>query len=150
MVDRYGWTKESMSKLTKMDSFLTESQRVSMTSLSECLRCHGVLRTIELLQVPVVRKAMEEIIFSDGTKIPTGTHVAVAAGPMHFDDRYYPNAVEFDAYRFYPMRQGASTKYQLTSTTFGLGKRAWWVSTEPGREADLREKAAQDGSSHRR
>lgn len=107
VVDRYGWTKESMSKLTKMDSFLTESQRVSMTSL-----------------MPVVRKAMEEIIFSDGTKIPTGTHVAVAAGPMHFDDRYYPNAVEFDAYRFYPMRQGASTKYQLTSTTFGLGKRA--------------------------
>ncbi|KAL4070778.1 cytochrome P450 [Scleroderma citrinum] len=109
VIDKQGWSKESMSQLPKMDSFLKESQRVSSTSL-----------------MPVVRKAMEDIIFSDGTKIPTGTHVAVASGPMHFDSRYYPNADEFDPFRFCPTRKEVSTKYStnLTQLSFGQGKRA--------------------------
>ncbi|KIM70391.1 hypothetical protein SCLCIDRAFT_1207734 [Scleroderma citrinum Foug A] len=108
VIGQHGWTRESMSLLPKMDSFLKESQRVSSTSL-----------------LPVVRKAMEEIIFSDGTKIPSGTHIAVASGPMHFDSRYFPNAYEFDPFRFCSTRKEALTKYSmnLSHISFGQGKR---------------------------
>jgi len=116
-----------MSLLPKMDSFLKESQRFSSTSL--CGSDHSIRhsRLTPQLAVPVVRKAMEDIIFSDGTKIPSGTHIAVASGPMHFDSRYYPNAYEFDPFRFCSSRKEALTKYSmnLSHLSFGQGKRKW-------------------------
>ncbi|KAI6047793.1 cytochrome P450 [Pisolithus marmoratus] len=93
VVDQYGWTKDSMSRLPKMDSFLKESQRMSCTSLT-----------------PVIRKAMEDLTFSDGTRIPTGTHIAISPATMFLDDQYYQNPHEFD-----PL-----------SLHFGQGKRAWY------------------------
>ncbi|KIJ21932.1 hypothetical protein PAXINDRAFT_165267 [Paxillus involutus ATCC 200175] len=120
---QHGWTKNSMTMLIKMESFLRESQRVNGTSL-----------------LPIIRKAMDDITFSDGTTIPTGTHLAVAAVPMHLDDRFYPNASTFDPFRFSEMRgEGESQeKYKLASTNlsylvFGHGKHAcpgrFFVST---------------------
>ncbi|KAI9461746.1 cytochrome P450 [Boletus coccyginus] len=119
VTEQHGWTKESMGMLVKMESFLRESQRVSGTSL-----------------FPVVRKAMEDITFSDGTTIPAGTHLAVASVPMHLDDRHYENASEFDAFRF--LTEEPSQKSRLASTNrlylvFGHGNRAcpgrFFVST---------------------
>lgn len=112
VIDQYGWTRDSVSQLPKMDSFLKESQRVSCTCLT-----------------PVVRKAMEDIMFSDGTTIPTGTHVAISPPTIFLDDEYYPNSHEFDPFRFYSMRQGQMTRAQQLSMTlstlhFGQGKRA--------------------------
>ncbi|KIM67607.1 hypothetical protein SCLCIDRAFT_1210255 [Scleroderma citrinum Foug A] len=72
-----------------------------------------------------MRKAMEDIIFSDGTKIPSGTHVTVASGPMHLDSRYYLNVYEFDPFRFCSSRKEALTKdsMNLSHLSFGHGKR---------------------------
>lgn len=112
VVGQYGWTQDSMSQLRKVDSFLRESQRVSCTCLT-----------------PVVRKAMEDIIFSDGTRIPAGTHLAMSPTTMSLDDQYYPNPDEFEPFRFYAMHQGAMTKSErfsmrLSALNFGQGKRA--------------------------
>ncbi|KAF9229083.1 cytochrome P450 [Gyrodon lividus] len=124
VTEQHGWTKNSMSTLIKMESFLRESQRISGTSL-----------------LPIIRKAMDDITFSDGTIIPTGTHLAVAAVPMHLDDQFYPNASEFDPFRFSAMREKGGEpqeKYKLAATNlnylvFGHGKHAcpgrFFVST---------------------
>ncbi|KAF8560196.1 cytochrome P450 [Imleria badia] len=124
VTEQYGWTKDSMGMLVKMESFLRESQRVSGTSL-----------------FPIVRKAMQDITFSDGTTIPAGTHLAVASVPMHLDDRYYENASQFDAFRFLTGQDAgeeSSQKFRLASTNrlylvFGHGNRAcpgrFFVST---------------------
>lgn len=82
---------------------------------------------------------MEDITFSDGTTIPSGTHLAVASVPMHLDDRYYENASEFDAFRFLTGQdtgEESSQKPRLASTNrlylvFGHGIRAWYVHQPP-------------------
>jgi cytochrome P450 len=115
VTEQYGWTKDSMGMMVKMESFLRESQRVSGTSL-----------------FPIIRKAMEDITFSDGTTIPAGTHLTVASVPMHLDNRYYENASEFDAFRFLTGEDAGeelSQKSRLASTNrlylvFGHGNRA--------------------------
>ena len=38
--------------------------------------------------------------FADGTRVPKGTHISVAAAPRHFDENVYKNASEFDGFRF--------------------------------------------------
>jgi len=125
ITEQYGWTKDSMAMLVRTESFLRESQRVSGTSL-----------------FPVIRKAMEDITFSDGTTIPSGTHLAVASVPMHLDDRYYEKASEFDAFRFLKAPEAEEDSLQrprlvspnrLTYLVFGHGNRAcpgrFFVST---------------------
>ncbi|KAF9244527.1 cytochrome P450 [Melanogaster broomeanus] len=115
VTEKYGWTKDSMSMLIKMESFLRESQRINTLTL-----------------FPIVRKAMDDITFSNGTTIPTGTLLAVAAVPMHLDDRFYSNASEFDPFRFSSMREtgeASQAKYKLASTNlcylpFGHGPHA--------------------------
>jgi len=116
ITEQYGWTKDSMAMLVRTESFLRESQRVSGTSL-----------------FPVIRKAMEDITFSDGTTIPSGTHLAVASVPMHLDDRYYEKASEFDAFRFLKAPEAEEDSLQrprlvspnrLTYLVFGHGNRA--------------------------
>lgn len=79
---------------------------------------------------------MEDITFSDGTTIPSGTHLAVASVPMHLDDRYYENASEFDAFRFLSTPDAEEDSLQgpkltppnrLLYLVFGHGNRAWCV-----------------------
>ena len=73
-------------------------------------------------------------MLSDGTLIPAGTLVAANSYRMHYDDAYYPNADEFDPFRFARMREidGEGTKHQFVNSSleyiaFGHGKHAWCV-----------------------
>ena len=79
---------------------------------------------------------MKDITLSDGTFIPEGTVLAVATHAMHHDNATYPNADEFDPFRFARMREGKGEgedmKHQFTTTsvdclTFGHGTQAWYV-----------------------
>ncbi|EPQ50638.1 cytochrome P450 [Gloeophyllum trabeum ATCC 11539] len=114
VVAEMGWTKAAMQKMKKLDSFMKESQR------------------LEGLGIAVMgRLALKDFVFSDGTFIPAGTMVSVAAGPMHHDDDVYANANEFDGFRFANIREeeGQGTKHQMVSTTteyvsFGHGRHA--------------------------
>ncbi|KAG2154646.1 cytochrome P450 [Suillus clintonianus] len=114
VINQDGWTKDAMKKLNKMDSFLKESQRFSGTTL-----------------FPMMRKAMRPFVFSDGTVIPSGTHVVVASSPMHLDEEYFEGASEFQPFRFSKRRQddGEDPQFLLASTSpsyipFGYGHHA--------------------------
>lgn len=114
VINEDGWTKTAMTKLVKMDSFLKESQRFNSTTL-----------------FPMMRKAMRRFVFSDGTVIPSGTHVVVASLPMHLDEEYFENASEFRPFRFSQRREddGEDSQILLASTSasyipFGYGHHA--------------------------
>ncbi|KAG6368397.1 hypothetical protein INS49_002603 [Diaporthe citri] len=78
------------------------------------------------------RKARADVKLSNGTVIPKGGFLAVSTH-RHWDDSVYPNANEWDGYRFYSMRRsgepGKENTSQLVSTTpdhlgFGHGVHA--------------------------
>ncbi|EPQ60474.1 cytochrome P450 [Gloeophyllum trabeum ATCC 11539] len=109
-----GWSKASMQKMRKLDSFLRESQR--LTGLDA---------------LALNRKVMKPFMLSDGTRLPIGTHIACAAMCTHSDNENYVSADVFDGFRFANMREedGESIKYQFVSTStdyvpFGHGRHA--------------------------
>jgi cytochrome P450 len=80
------------------------------------------------------RLALQDFTFSDGTFIPKGTLISVAAGPIHAENDIYPNAGAFDPFRFSNMRadEGESVKHHLVTTQpdyipFGHGRHAWFA-----------------------
>jgi len=78
---------------------------------------------------------MKDFTFPDGTFIPRGTHVAVAASPVHMDAKFYEDPLTFKPFRFAEAREGAdnareAVKNQMVATSpqhlmFGHGKHAW-------------------------
>jgi len=97
----------------------------------------GIYWYIELtLIVPIMRKAMRPFAFSDGTVIPSGTHVVVAALPMHLDEEYFTDASQFQPFRFAELRKddGEDHKYLFASispsyVSFGCGTHAWYAES---------------------
>ncbi|KAF9819212.1 hypothetical protein IEO21_02251 [Rhodonia placenta] len=109
-----GWTKVSMGSMWKLDSFLKESHRVNGIS-----------------GISVMRLALKDVTFSDGTFIPAGTFVAAAATSTHHDEENYSDATVFKPFRFSDMRASESekNKHHYVSTSaeyigFGHGKHA--------------------------
>jgi cytochrome P450 len=84
--------------------------------------------------VSIVRKALKDFTFSDGTFIPKGTMIGVASESLHHDEKFYENANVFEPFRFAEMHEEdpEGANYQFISTAieylpFGHGKRAWCV-----------------------
>jgi cytochrome P450 len=82
--------------------------------------------------VSLERKTNKNFVFSDGTFLPPNTFVSAAAGVTHMDEANYPNAHEFDGFRFYNLRKESNeeNKFQLVSLDlgfmgFGNGRGAW-------------------------
>ncbi|KAF8549787.1 cytochrome P450, partial [Imleria badia] len=118
IVEKEGWSKAALSKMRKVDSFLKECQRLEGMS-----------------SVSLIRMALKDFTFSDGTFIPKGTRIFTAARSVHRDEAVYESALAFDPFRFSRLREGDSegVKHQYISTTpeyipFGHGRHAW-----PGR-----------------
>ncbi|KAF8549777.1 cytochrome P450 [Imleria badia] len=114
IVEKEGWSKAALSKMRKVDSFLKECQRF------EGVNC-----------VSLIRKALKDFTFSDGTFVPKGTQIVTAARCVHRDEAVYESALAFDPFRFAHAsdEDGDGTKHQYVSTTpeylpFGLGRRA--------------------------
>ncbi|KAJ3785534.1 cytochrome P450 [Lentinula aff. detonsa] len=114
VVEESGWTKEAVSKMRKLDSFLKETLRFSGGG--------GLVNN---------RKVLKDFTFSDGTTVPAGVTIGVAAYMHHHDEAQYDNPYTFDAFRFYNMRnrEGESIKHQTISPaldyiTFGNGRHA--------------------------
>jgi cytochrome P450 len=113
VVNTEGWTKAAISKLRKVDSFLKESQRLNGLS------CHTMSRT-----------AVKDFTFTNGTFIPKGTMLHVAA-TVHKDDENYTNPDIFDGFRFANMDvpEDDDGKQRMVSTSlsflaFGHGRHA--------------------------
>ncbi|KAJ3007828.1 hypothetical protein NUW54_g3393 [Trametes sanguinea] len=114
IVKEEGWTKTGMAKMWKLDSLLRESQR------------HNGINIISLM-----RKAVKDIVLSNGTLIPRGALIVAASTPLHHDNNIYPDAEVFDPFRFARQREseGESLKHQYANTSieyiaFGHGKHA--------------------------
>ncbi|KAH9992079.1 cytochrome P450 [Russula vinacea] len=114
VITEEGWTKAGMDKMHKVDSFLRESQRVDGFFL-----------------LTMNRLTLRPFTFSNGVTVPAGTLVSIPAGAAHRDERNYPNAVEFDGFRFAELRENVgdtmASRYQSVSPSsehlaFGLGR----------------------------
>ncbi|KAJ2924987.1 hypothetical protein H1R20_g12091, partial [Candolleomyces eurysporus] len=79
----YGWTKESMARLRKLDSFMKESSRLS-----------------GIVGLSMSRKAEKDFTFSNGLTIPAGYTVAVASEGIHTDPEIYEDPHTFKGFRF--------------------------------------------------
>jgi cytochrome P450 len=130
-----GWTKASIMKMRKLDSFLKESIRIHPLGQSFPPRPHT------LTVVGSVRRAMTDYTFSDGTVVPKGTLLAAPVSPIQFDDTIYSNPDVFDGFRFSNLRavEGESAKHHSSNTAteflhFGHGMHAWY--RQPLRDAD--------------
>ncbi|KAF8993449.1 cytochrome P450 [Cyathus striatus] len=114
IIEEYGWTKESIDKMNKVDSFIKESMRSTIPGAFTMLR-----------------KVVSDFTFSNGQVVPSGAYIAVAAYPMHLDDDIYSGGHEFDGFRFSKKgEEGESdTKNKVVSlaldyVAFGHGRHA--------------------------
>ncbi|KIK25892.1 hypothetical protein PISMIDRAFT_96212, partial [Pisolithus microcarpus 441] len=116
IVKEHGWTKEALTHMRKIDSFLKEVQRFEGPAV--------------LVGVP--RKVLQDAKLSDGTVIPKGTFVSLPTYAIHHDHDIYEHPDVFDPLRFVRLedtKQGPEARFQLVavsrdSLTFGFGKSA--------------------------
>lgn len=115
VVSEEGWTKASMSKLYKVDSFLKESQRFTGLA-SRTQLFYPWLPFFAQASFPVTmdRKVLKDFTFSDGTFIPKGSYLNVPTA-LHRDDENYSNPSIFDGFRFVDMdvSEGDRRKSQM-------------------------------------
>ncbi|KAK7680563.1 hypothetical protein QCA50_016345 [Cerrena zonata] len=117
VIGEEGWTKDAMTKLWKVDSFMRESLRLNGMSA-----------------VSMFRKTRKPVVFSNGVRIPAGTILVAAARDTHMDEEYYPDPHTFDPWRSYRKRVNSErevegelySSYSPTHLHFGLGKHAWY------------------------
>ncbi|KAN0100066.1 Cytochrome P450 [Tylopilus felleus] len=114
IVEKEGWSKASLSKMRKVDSFLKES-----------IRMEG----IDILGL--TRKTTKDFTFSDGTFIPKGTRINAGLIGLHYDEALYDNPEVFNPFRFADIGKpdGEGGKYQFVATSpeylpFGHGRHA--------------------------
>ncbi|KAM7220355.1 Cytochrome P450 [Rhypophila decipiens] len=108
-------TKQMLGKLVKMDSILLESLRLDPPQMAS-----------------VHRYVLKPFTFKDGTTIPAGATLCLAASPIQNDPEYFENPAEFDGFRFARPRQdddGQSERMytvntSLKNSTFGHGRHA--------------------------
>ncbi|TDZ61446.1 Cytochrome P450 monooxygenase ATR2 [Colletotrichum trifolii] len=118
------FTSPALQNMKKLDSFLKE-----------------VLRCSPLSAASFQRKLLEDIKLPNGQTIPGGLVIEIPASGVNLDDDIFPNAEEFDALRFYKLRQAkvdaesgtkaaevvAQSQFVSVGTahlTFGYGKHA--------------------------
>ncbi|KAF8637674.1 hypothetical protein AX16_010749 [Volvariella volvacea WC 439] len=114
IVEEEGWSKSSIGKMRKLDSFVRESQRVSNGGA-----------------VIMVRKALKDFTFSDGTTVPAGHYAAACQFAIHHDPKYYEDPYSFRGFRYSELRQeeGEGLKHQAANLSlewlnFGGGRHA--------------------------
>ena len=85
-------------------------------------------------KVGLKRLALRPVTFSNGVTIPAGTLLGLPLNSVHTDEEIYPNADEFDGFRFFRLREKEgddvlAARHQLVTTSpellgFGLGRHA--------------------------
>ena len=81
------------------------------------------------------RVVLKPFTFSDGTHLPVGATVGVAATSTHYNEKVYPNPNQFDGFRFSRLRKQEEetaqvSKWRFVTTSpdyvaFGHGRHAW-------------------------
>lgn len=140
-----GFTKASLAKLHKLESFMMESQRVKTSRASmSCSNFRGGKENSHHLLVVTVtsnRWCIKDYVFSNGIRIPKNTMVAVTMRARHYDSSVFPDPYKFDGFRFCKTddergnddkndNNNTSRSLFLTSANspfmlFGMGEHAW-------------------------
>ncbi|KAG6887831.1 hypothetical protein C0995_012331 [Termitomyces sp. Mi166 len=115
VIQEEGYSKMSLHKMVKLDSFIKESQRLGVSNA-----------------LTMQRKVLKDFTFSDGTVVPKGHIVAVPNFAIHHDEENYTDASVFDGFRFSKMRELQAegfSKHQMVALScdyivFGHGKHA--------------------------
>ncbi|KAJ7477066.1 cytochrome P450 [Mycena galericulata] len=115
VVQKEGWTRASLNKMYKIDSFLSESQRF-----------HGI-GTLSLGRKVVKR---DGFTFSNGVTLPYGTYLHSPMWSVHHDPKIYSDPDVFDGFRFSKLMKNedvGSAKFQTITTSldylpFGHGR----------------------------
>ncbi|KAK0230002.1 cytochrome P450 [Armillaria nabsnona] len=84
IINEVGYTKSAMGKMSKLDSFVKEAQRL-----------YG---NVGVFGMP--RTTCKDFVFSDGTVIPAGVPMVVASLSTHTDEENYEDPLEFKPWRF--------------------------------------------------
>ncbi|KAM3418000.1 hypothetical protein BST61_g6211 [Cercospora zeina] len=87
LAEEQGWTKQALTKMRIMDSFMKESQRMNPSTPITCKR-----------------KVMRDFALHDGLVLPRGSHVAFTSDAVNRDAEIYPSPDTFDGLRFWRMR----------------------------------------------
>ncbi|KAF7369587.1 Cytochrome p450 [Mycena venus] len=87
VVAQDGWSRESLQKMVKLDSFAKESQRL-----------WGIAPASS------GRRAMKPFTFSNGQTVPAGQDIMVTTQAIHLDEGNYPGAREFRPFRWAELR----------------------------------------------
>ncbi len=83
----------------------------------------------------MIRLAVKDFTFSDGTTLPAGSMVQVLARHMHLDAEVFEDPLKFDGFRFVKMKERALSeghlekKFDVVTTSahslaFGYGRHA--------------------------
>jgi len=105
-----------MDKMHKIDSFVRETQRIDSPMF-----------------LGLNRLSLSPVKFSNGVAIPAGTLFGIPVHSVHTDEELYPNAQEFDGFRFLKLREkegghsDVAANHQIVTTSaellgFGLGR----------------------------
>ncbi|KUL90216.1 hypothetical protein ZTR_02016 [Talaromyces verruculosus] len=108
-------TKATLGMLNKLDSFMKESQRYNPPGLTNGRR-----------------KTLQDIRLNDGTIIPKGSNIEIAANAVNRDPSIHEDPDVFDGFRFYKMRQRSeedANRHQFVSSSpnslnWGYGRHA--------------------------
>ncbi|KAJ7233059.1 cytochrome P450 [Mycena rebaudengoi] len=121
IVNEEGWTKASMAKMHKVDSFLRESSRF-----------HGI--GTQSLGRKIVKK--DGFTFSNGTTLPYGTYLHATTWSLHHDPDIYPDPHVFDGFRFSKLRETeevGAAKHQAVTTSLDYLAFGHGIHSCPGR-----------------
>ncbi|KAL9603744.1 MAG: hypothetical protein Q9179_002093 [Wetmoreana sp. 5 TL-2023] len=122
------WTRQSLSKLELLDSFMKESQRVHPIALGT-MPSSTVKRERSML-ITVTRAAVKPYTFKDGFHLPANTLMSFPMAELNHDADIWPDSDVFDGSRFLRMRRdGDPNSWQFAyvgenSINFGAGTHA--------------------------
>lgn len=110
--------KTTLTKLSKLDSFMKESQRLNPPSSCKSttlLLPHLLLLPSQIANQTIVafnRKVLKDYTLRDGKVLPKSCWIAVAAGPLMLTQSQFDDPLKFDGFRYDRMRQQDSEESQ--------------------------------------
>jgi hypothetical protein len=85
-----GWTKASLAKMRKLESFFRETQQLRITAVGTWIALHVNTSPDEVLSVVISRMTLKDFTFSNGMTIPKGQMVSVPGWATHQNDVSVP------------------------------------------------------------
>jgi len=130
-----GWSKKSIDRLDKLDSFIRETQRVAPLAAGESTPPLNIPNIDHYhrssLLVSIQRLAVDDFTFSNGVHIPKGTLIHGPVSPIESDPVIHSEPEVFKPFRFVPDASNAEQLRKEMTTIgpdflpFGYGRNAW-------------------------